>query len=45
MNPSSAARVVATHRLSGDVEGDMERGRPSPLKHARSFARIVLFAG
>ena len=27
-----------------EVEGEMDPGRPSPLKHARRFARIGLVA-
>src|SRR3954470_5040174 len=45
MSPWKRDSVMSTYRLSGDVEGEMSPGRPSPLKHARSFARIVLFGG
>jgi hypothetical protein len=41
MNAWKRDRVRATHRLSGDMEGEMDPGRPSPLKHARRFAAIA----
>ena len=40
--PKNWVRFLFSRR--GDVEGEMDPGGPSPLKHARRFARIGLVA-